>query len=106
MDHEGPGVNYRLLLAASLTGLVSSLALTGFFHGFFACHDCGWGTGGWLARLWIGLVHVFLTVITFGRPWTDEGGSSSVDLQPVALVVFVLITYFIYQRKRRRSRGR
>jgi hypothetical protein len=104
-DGGRSGLNYRLLLGAAIPGLVSSLVLTGFFYGFFACHDCGWGAGGWPGRLWVGFVHVVLTVITFGRPWTNEGGSSSTDLQPVILVVFLVITYFIYRRKVGRLRA-
>jgi hypothetical protein len=46
-------------------------------------------------------MNTFLTVITLGKPWTNEGGSSSVNLQPYVLLVCVLISYLIYRRMQR-----
>lgn len=86
------------LIIAVIVGLIASLVVTGFVYGFFACSDCGWGFGGMLGRVWIGIVHAFLTVITFGKPWTNEGGTSTVNLQPYVLVVFILMAYLIYRR--------
>ncbi len=93
-------LNLSNLLIAVTVGLIASLFGTGFVYGFFACSDCGWGVGGMLGRVWIGIVHAFLTIISFGKPWTNEGGTTSVNLQPYVLLVFIFMAYLIYRRLR------
>ena len=91
-------LNLINLTISVIVALIFSLILTGFIYGVFACSDCGGGIEGLLERLWIGIVHVILTVITLGRPWSNEGGTSRVNLQPYVLIVFVVVTYFMYRR--------
>jgi hypothetical protein len=94
-------LNFGSLITSVAGGLIASLLITGFIYGFIACFDCGWSLEGMLWRSWIGIMNTFLTVITLGKPWTNEGGSSSVNLQPYVLLVCVLISYLIYRRMQR-----
>lgn len=89
-------MNKSKAFAASTFGLILCLPVTGFIHGFIACEDCGRGFGGFLGRLFIGLVQSFNTVITFGKPWKTEAGISYIDLRLWVLFTFVLISSLIY----------
>jgi hypothetical protein len=94
------------LAISVIFALIFSLVLTGFIYGVFTCTDCGSGIDGLFGRLWISIVHVFLTLITLGKPWKNEGGGSSVNLQPCVLIVSMVVTYFTYkflQRKNTRN---
>lgn len=98
IKHLISNLNLINLTISVIVALILSLILTGFIYGVFACSDCGVGIEGLLERLWIGIVHVILTVITLGKPWSNEGGTSSVNLQPYVLVVFVVVMYLMYRR--------
>ena len=98
IKHFISNLNLIKLTICVIVALILSLILTVFIYGVLSCSDCGIGIGGFLERLWIGIVHVILTVITLGKPWSNEGGTSSVNLQPYVLVVFVVVMYFMYRR--------
>lgn len=91
---------------SSVIGLLLSLPVTGFIYGFFACKDCGDGFSGFLGRIFIGIVEIFLTIFTLGKPWDNEGGTSSTNLRLyvllTALVISILV-YFIRSRLNKRK---
>ncbi|MAX82351.1 MAG: hypothetical protein CL843_19505 [Crocinitomicaceae bacterium] len=90
------------LLISLVTGIVLSLPVTGFIYGFFACSDCRDGISGFFWRIFIGVIHLFLNIITLGKPWKDESGISSTNLRPyvlLAVVLIAIITYLILSRK-------
>lgn len=77
-------------------GLLFSLPVTGFVYGFFACIDCGNGILGFFGRVFTGIVGAFLTIITLGKPWNNEGGTSNTNLRLYALLTFIIITLLIF----------
>jgi hypothetical protein len=70
------------------------------------CQGCNTGIMGFLGRIFVGIVEMFLTTITLGCPLNNEGGTSSTNLRPYVLVTFIVVTaiaYFIMSRKKRKS---
>jgi len=97
-------MNKSKVFASTLFGLILCLPITGFIHGFIACRDCGNGFGGFLGRLFIGLVQSFNTVITMGKPWQTEAGINFIDLRLWVLLTFVLLAMSIYALTTRHKR--
>ena len=98
IKHHLSNLNFINLTISVTVALMVSLILIGFIYGVFACSDCDAGVDGFLQRVWIGIVHVFLTVMTLGKPWINEGGASTVNLQPYVLILSIAVSYFIYTR--------
>lgn len=72
------------------------LPITGFIYGFFNCIDCSNSISGFLGRIFIGIIEAFLTTITFGKPWQNEGGSSFIDLRMYVLLCFVILLSLVF----------
>lgn len=84
------------LVIPSLIGLLLSLPVTGFIYGFFACTDCGDGFSGFWGRIFIGIVETFLTIFTLGKPWNNEGGTSSTNLRLYVLLTAIVISILVF----------
>ena len=101
---KGKNFKKQNLLMSSLIGLLLSLPITGFVYGFFACKDCGDGFSGFLWRIFIGIVETFLTIITLGKPWDNEGGNSSTNLRLYVLLTAIVIAVIVYLIRDRANR--
>lgn len=84
------------LILSSGIGLLFSFPVTGFIYGFLVCKDCGEGVSGILGRIFIGFVELILTTVTLGKPYDNEGGTSSTNLRLYVLFTFIVITFFMY----------
>lgn len=85
------------IIVAIVVALVACLPVTGFVYGVVACKDCGGSIlSQTVGRLFIGLVGAVLTSITFGKPWTDEGGNASVNLRAYVALAFLCIAAALY----------
>ena len=84
-------------IISSGIGLLFSLPVTGFVYGFLVCKDCGEGISGILGRIFIGFVELILTTVTLGKPYDNEGGTSSTNLRLYVILAFIVITFFMYQ---------
>lgn len=84
------------LLLSSIFALFACLPATGFVYGLVIC-DCGHDIfGQTLGRVFVGFVEAFLTSITLGKPWNNEGGTSSTNIRPFVVLGFSLIATTIY----------
>ncbi|MEO8760181.1 MAG: hypothetical protein ABI388_03625 [Bacteroidia bacterium] len=91
----------NLIISAAI-GASTALPLTGFIYGMIVCQGCNMGIEGFLGRIFVGIVEMFLTIITLGCPVDNEGGTSSTNLRGYVLICFVVvagITYLIRSRK-------
>lgn len=84
------------LILSSGVGLLFSFPVTGFVYGFLVCKDCGEGISGILGRIFIGFVELILTTVTLGKPYDNEGGTSSTNLRLYVILAFIVITFFMY----------
>lgn len=85
----------RLLLSSIIT-LFVCLPATGFVYGLIVC-DCDHTLfGETLGRVFVGFVEALVTSITLGKPWDNEGGTSSTNIRPFVLLGFFLIATMIY----------
>jgi len=84
------------LLLSSIFALFACLPATGFVYGLVVC-DCGHTFfGETLGRVFVGFVEAFITSITLGKPWDNEGGTSSTNIRPFVVLGFFLIATMIY----------
>ena len=93
----------RLQLSA-ICALLACLPATGFVYGLVIC-DCGHGIlGQTLGRVFVGFIEALDTVGTLGKPWDNEGGTSSTNIRPFVALAFLLIMATIYWRLGRRKK--
>lgn len=85
------------LIISSGVGLLFSFPVTGFTYGFFVCKDCGEGISGILGRIFIGFVELVITTVTLGKPFDNEGGTSSTNLRLYVILTFIVLTFLMYQ---------
>jgi hypothetical protein len=94
------------LLLSSIFGLIICLPATGFVYGLVVC-DCGHDFfGQTLGRVFVGFVEAFVTSITLGKPWNNEGGTSSTNIRLFVVLGFFLIAttiYFLLGRSRKKK---
>ncbi|MGH9546088.1 MAG: hypothetical protein ACRD23_12840 [Terriglobales bacterium] len=84
------------LLLSSIFALFACLPATGFVYGLVVC-DCGHNIfGQTLGRVFVGFVEAFVTSITLGKPWDNEGGTASTNIRPFVVLGFFLIAMTIY----------
>lgn len=84
------------LLLSSIFALFVCLPATGFVYGLVIC-DCGHDIfGQTLGRVFVGFVEAFITSITLGKPWDNEGGTTSTNIRPFVALGFFLIAITIY----------
>lgn len=81
---------------SALLGFLLCLPVSGFIYGFIKCSDCGNGVSSILGRTFIGLVHIFLNIVTLGKPYDTEGGTSSTNIRIYVFITFVMLTTLIY----------
>jgi cytochrome b561 len=96
-------MNNKILFISLLIGTILCLPISGFIYGFISCSDCENSFFGFLGRIFIGLVHVPITVITLGRPWDNEAGTSATDIRIYVFIAFIIITgiAYLYLNRRR-----
>lgn len=97
-------MNKPKAIAATAFCLILCLPVTGFIYGFISCIDCRKGIGGFLGRIFIGLIGILNTVITLGRPWETEAGTDFTDIRLWVLLTFALLTVGIYLLTTRHKR--
>ncbi|MGH9503118.1 MAG: hypothetical protein ACRD20_09725 [Terriglobales bacterium] len=84
------------LLLSSIFALFACLPATGFVYGLVIC-DCGHDIlGQTVGRVFVGFVEAFMTSITLGKPWDNEGGNTSTNIRPFVVLGFFLIATMIY----------
>ena len=89
-------VDKNKLMTSFFVGTISCLPISGFIYGFFACSDCGSGLSGISGRVFIGILHIFLNIITLGAPYDNEGGTSSTNIRHFVILTLILITIISY----------
>ncbi len=96
----------KSVIISFLIGTFFCLPVSGFIYGFISCSDCENSFYGFLGRLFIGLVHIPITIITLGEPWNNEAGTSATDIRIyviIALIIIAVISYLFLTRKRRNA---
>ncbi len=104
-DKEKKSAINNFAISAAI-GAGAALPLTGFIYGMIVCQGCNTGIMGFLGRIFVGIVEMFLTTITLGCPINNEGGTSSTNLRPYVLIAFIAvtaITYLILSRKKKKT---
>ena len=90
------------ILKSLIISSILALPITGFFYGFINCKDCENSISGFLGRFFIGFIESFLAIITLGKPWINEAGTTSINLRGYALLVFaVLFLIFLFYFKKK-----
>ncbi|ULQ57769.1 hypothetical protein KJS94_06105 [Flavihumibacter rivuli] len=91
------------LLLPLILSCILCLPVSGFLYGFVKCPDCSFSLGGILGRFFIGAVHAVLAVLQMGVIWDNEGGTSSTNIWPLTIGVFVVLFIVIFWRMNRNS---
>ncbi len=91
------------LVISLVIGIIACFPVSGFIFGFINCSDCKNSILGFLGRIFIGFIYSFLSIITLGKPWNNEGGTSATDIRLYVLITFLVISGIIFLYRKRKG---